>query len=142
MKTFSAKPGEVPQNWHTINVEGKVLGRIATQIADILRGKTKPTYTPHTDTGDFVVVVNAEKVRLTGKKWTDKMYSHHTRYPGGLKRITAEKQREKDPTIIIHEAVWGMMPKTKLGRAQIKKLKIYAGAEHPHEAQQPQPREV
>lgn len=142
MKTFSAKPLEVSRKWHTVDVQGKVLGRVATQIADLLRGKTEPQFTPHVDTGGFVVVVNAEKVRLTGKKWTDKLYSHYSGYPGGLKRITAEKQREKDPRVIIREAVWGMLPKTRLGRAQIKKLKIYPGPDHPHEAQQPEPFEV
>ncbi len=142
MKTYSAKPGEVPQKWRTVDVEGKILGRAATKIADILRGKDKPTFTRHTDTGDFVIVLNAGKIRLTGKKWTDKMYTHHSGYPGGIKHISAEKQREKDPTMIIEEAVWGMMPKTRLGRAQIKKLKVYAGAEHPHAAQQPEPYEV
>jgi large subunit ribosomal protein L13 len=142
MKTYSAKPGEVPRKWRMVDVEGKVLGRVATQIADLLRGKTKPAFTPHVDTGDFVVVVNAEKIRLTGKKWSDKLYSHHSGYPGGLKRITAGAQRRKDPTFIIREAVWGMMPKTRLGRTQIKKLKIYAGPDHPHAAQQPEPYEV
>jgi large subunit ribosomal protein L13 len=142
MKTYSAKPGEVPQKWRTVDVEGKILGRVATQIADLLRGKTKPAFTRHVDTGDFVVVVNAEKIRLTGKKWTDKLYSRHSGYPGGLKRITAEAQRQKDPTFIIREAVWGMMPKTRLGRVQFKKLKIYAGPDHPHAAQQPEPYEV
>ena len=137
MKTYSAKPGEVEKKWHVVDVSGLVLGRAATKIADLLRGKHKPEFTPHTDTGDFVIVVNAEKVRLTGKKWTDKVYSHHTGYPGWLKQITAEKQREKDPTFIIREAVWGMIPKTKLGKAQIKKLNVYAGPEHPHQAQQP-----
>jgi len=139
MKTYSAKPGEVEKKWHVVDVSGLVLGRAATRIADLLRGKHKPEFTPHTDTGDFVIVVNAEKVRLTGKKWTDKIYSHHTGYPGGLKQITAEKQREKDPTFIIREAVWGMIPKTKLGKAQIRKLKVYAGPDHPHQAQQPAP---
>jgi large subunit ribosomal protein L13 len=142
MKTYSAKPGEVPQKWHRIDVDGKILGRAATRIADLLRGKTKPVFTPHVDTGDFVIVVNAEKIRLTGKKWSDKLYRHHSGYPGGLKQITAEAQRQKDPTLIIREAVWGMMPKTRLGRAQFKKLKIYAGPDHPHEAQQPEPYEV
>jgi large subunit ribosomal protein L13 len=139
MKTYSAKPGEVEKKWHVVDVSGLVLGRAATKIADLLRGKHKPEFTHHTDTGDFVIVVNAEKVRLTGKKWTDKIYSHHTGYPGGLRQITAEKQREKDPTFIIREAVWGMIPKTKLGKAQIKKLKIYAGPDHPHQAQTPAP---
>ena len=142
MKTYSAKPGELPKKWRTIDVEGKILGRAATKIADILRGKDKPTFTRHTDTGDFVIVLNAGKIRLTGKKWTDKIYTHHSGYPGGIKQISAEKQREKDPTVIIKEAVWGMMPKTRLGRVQLKKLKIYAGAEHPHAAQQPEPFEV
>jgi large subunit ribosomal protein L13 len=142
MKTYSAKPGELSKKWHVVDVKGMVLGRAATRIADLLRGKTSPAFTPHVDTGEFVVVVNADKVRLTGKKWTDKVYTHHSGYPGGLKRITAEKQLAKDPTFIIREAVWGMIPKTKLGRKQLKKLKVYAGPEHPHAAQQPQPYEV
>ena len=142
MKTYSAKHGELPHKWRVVDVDGKILGRAATKIADILRGKDKPTFTPHTDTGDFVIVLNAGKVRLTGKKWTDKMYTHHTGYPGGIKHVSAEVQREKDPTIIIQEAVWGMMPKTRLGRAMFKKLKVYAGQEHPHAAQQPERYEV
>jgi large subunit ribosomal protein L13 len=142
MKTYSAKPGELSKKWHVVDVKGMVLGRAATRIADLLRGKTNPAYTPHVDTGGFVVVVNADKVRLTGKKWTDKVYTRHSGYPGGIKHITAEKQLAKDPTFLIREAVWGMIPKTKLGRKQLKKLKVYAGPEHPHEAQQPQPYEV
>ena len=139
MTTYTAKPGEIQRDWYVVDAEGKTLGRLATEVADTLRGKRKPAYTPHVDTGDFVIVINAAKIRLTGKKWTDKMYSHHTGYPGGLKRLTAEKQHAKDPTFIVREAVWGMIPKTKLGKAQIKKLKVYAGAEHPDQAQRPEP---
>ena len=136
MKTFVPKPADIEKKWHVVDVDGMVLGRAATKIADLIRGKHKPSFAHHVDTGDFVIVINAAKIRLTGKKWTDKMYSHHTGYPGGLKRLTAEKQLAKDPTFIIREAVWGMIPKTKLGHVQIKKLKVYAGAEHPHQAQQ------
>jgi len=139
MKTYQAKKEEIQHNWYLVNAEGKVLGRLASELAKILRGKNKPIYTPHVDTGDFVVVVNAEKVILTGKKMKDKMYYHYTGYPGGIKEINAEKLLEKKPTEILKMAVRGMLPKNSLGRNMLKKLKIYAGPDHPHEAQKPIP---
>jgi large subunit ribosomal protein L13 len=137
-KTTMIKAEEAERNWVLINVDGKVLGKVAVEIASILRGKKKPVYAPHMDAGDFVVVVNAEKVALTGNKWSQKTYYHHSGYPGGIKGITAEKLLEKKPEEIIRKAVWGMLPKNKLGRKLIKKLKVYAGSEHPHEAQKPE----
>jgi large subunit ribosomal protein L13 len=122
-----------------VNAEGKVLGRLATELAKILRGKNKPSFTPHVDTGDFVIVVNAEKVVLTGKKMKDKIYYHHTGYPGGIKEIRAEKLLARKPTEILRIAVKGMLPKNSLGRQMLRKLKIYAGPNHPHEAQRPVP---
>ena len=138
MKTYSAKPQEVEQNWLLVDAEGQTLGRMATEIATRLRGKHKAEYTSHVDTGDFVVVINADKVKVTGKKATDKMYHSHSGFPGGLKSISFEKLQEKAPEKIIHRAVKGMLPRTPLGRAMLKKLKVYAGTEHPHSAQQPQ----
>lgn len=138
MKTYSAKPHEVDQNWLLVDAKGLILGRMATAIATRLRGKHKPEYTAHVDTGDYVVVINADKVRVTGKKATDKMYYAHSGYPGGLKSISFEKLLEKSPERVIKLAVKGMLPRTPLGRAMIKKLKVYAGTEHPHGAQQPQ----
>jgi large subunit ribosomal protein L13 len=137
MKTTTVKPGEVQRDWYLVDAEGKTLGRLATQIADTLRGKRKPSYTPHVDTGDFVVVVNAEKIQVTGKKLDDKMVRWHTGYPGGLKERTLREQLERRPTEVIRKAVKGMLPKNKLASAQITKLKVYAGPEHPHAAQQP-----
>jgi large subunit ribosomal protein L13 len=137
MKTFSAKPAEVKRDWFVIDAEGKTLGRMATEIARRLRGKHKPEFTPHVDTGDYIVVVNAEKVRVTGRKETDKVYYHHTGYPGGIKAITLDKQRIKAPERIIETAVKGMLPKNSLGRAMYRKLKVYAGPAHGHTAQQP-----
>jgi large subunit ribosomal protein L13 len=137
MKTYQAKKEELIYQWYLVNAEGKVLGRLATELAKILRGKNKPTYTPHVDTGDFVVIINAEKVMLTGKKMKDKIYAHHSGYPGGFKEINAEKLLAKKPTEMIRIAVKGMLPKNSLGRQMIKKLKIYAGPNHPHEAQKP-----
>lgn len=137
MKTFQAKKGEVERRWFLINAEGKILGRLASSIARILRGKNKPIFTPHVDTGDFVVVINAEKIKLTGRKLKNKIYYHHTGYPGGLKEIPAEKLLSEKPTELLRTAVKGMLPKTSLGRKMLKKLKIYAGPEHPHEAQKP-----
>jgi large subunit ribosomal protein L13 len=137
MKTFMAKNEDMERAWHLIDADGKVLGRLATEIADILRGKNKPIYTPHVDTGDFVVVVNARNIKLTGNKWADKMYHHHTGYPGGIKSISAEKLHEKKPEEIIRLAVKGMLPKNRLGRKIFKKLKVYAGNNHPHSSQQP-----
>jgi len=138
MKTYIPKSEEIERNWRLIDADGKVLGRIATEIADILRGKNKPVFTPHLDTGDFVVVVNAEKIRLTGNKMADKVYYHHTGFPGGIKGITAEKLLEREPEKLISEAVKGMLPKNKLRKQFMGKLKVYSGSKHPHEAQQPQ----
>jgi large subunit ribosomal protein L13 len=137
MKTYQAKKEELRPQWYLVNAEGKVLGRLASKLASLLRGKGKPIYTPHLDTGDFVVVVNAEKVLLTGKKMKDKIYYHHTGYPGGIKSITAEKLMAKKPTELIRIAVKGMLPKNSLGRKMFRKLKVYAGPTHPHEAQRP-----
>jgi large subunit ribosomal protein L13 len=139
MKTWNAKPGEIERQWHLVDAEGQTLGRLATRIADTLRGKDKPQYTPHVDTGDFVVVVNAEKIAVTGKKLDDKMYHRHSGYPGGLRSRTLREQLERRPTEVLRKAVKGMLPRNRLGRAQIKRLKIYAGPEHPHAAQSPGP---
>jgi len=136
MKTFVAKENEVKKNWYLVNAENKILGRLATQIAMRLRGKHKPIFTPHADTGDFIVVINAEKVSLTGKKWDKKIYYRHSGYIGGLKEITAKKLLEKKPEDVLRFAVKGMLPKNSLGRRQLKKLKIYVGSDHPHQAQQ------
>jgi large subunit ribosomal protein L13 len=136
MKTFVAKEKEVKKNWYLVDAENKILGRLATQIAMRLRGKHKPIFTPHADTGDFIVVINAEKVSLTGKKWDKKIYYRHSGYIGGLKEISAKKLLEKKPEDVLRFAVRGMLPKNSLGRRQLKKLKIYAGPEHPHQAQQ------
>ncbi len=135
--TRYAKPGEVQRNWYLIDAEGAILGRLATQIAMILRGKNKPQYTPHVDTGDFVIVINADKVQLTGNKANTKTYYHHTGYNGGLKAETFRQAMEKHPERVIERAVRGMLPKTTLGRQQLRKLKVYAGTEHPHAAQNP-----
>jgi large subunit ribosomal protein L13 len=137
MKTYQAKKEELGYKWYLVNAEGKVLGRLATELAKILKGKNKPTYTPHVDTGDFVVVVNAGKVTLTGKKMKDKIYYHHTGYPGGIKEMNAEKLLAKKPTEMIRMAVRGMLPKNSLGRQMLRKLKIYGGPNHPHDAQKP-----
>jgi large subunit ribosomal protein L13 len=139
MKTFSAKPQTVKHDWFLMNAENQVLGRLATEIARRLRGKHKPEYTPHVDTGDYIVVINAEKVHVTGRKKTDKMYYHHTGYPGGIKSISFEKLMVKAPERILEKAVKGMLPKGPLGRAMFKKLKIYVGSEHQHDAQKPTP---
>lgn len=138
MKTFSAKPAEVQRDWYVVDAEGKTLGRLATEIAHRLRGKHKAEYTPHVDTGDYIVVVNAEKVQVTGAKTTDKIYRHHTGYPGGLKSISFEQLIDKAPERVIQSAVKGMLPRNPLGRDMFRKLKVYAGAEHPHASQQPQ----
>jgi large subunit ribosomal protein L13 len=137
MKTYSAKPGEVDRRWYVVDAEGQTLGRLATQIADTLRGKRKPQYTPHVDTGDFVVVVNAQKIQVTGNKLDQKMYHRHSGYPGGLRSRTLREQLDRRPTEVLRKAVKGMLPRNRLARAQINKLKIYAGPEHPHEAQSP-----
>jgi len=142
MKTFSAKPADVKHGWFLVNAEGKTLGRLAAEIAKRLRGKHKPEYTPHVDTGDYIVVVNAEKIRVSGNKLTDKIYYHHTGYIGNLKSISLGKLLEKSPEKVIEKAVKGMLPKNPLGRAMFKKLKVFAGAEHQHSAQQPQPLDI
>ena len=142
MRTYSAKPGEITREWYLVDAEGKTLGRLATLIADRLRGKGKPAYTPHVDTGDFVVVVNAEKIAVTGKKLDEKMYYRHSGYPGGLKERSLRVQLERQPTEVLRKAVKGMLPKNRLARQQLTKLKIYAGPEHPHEAQAPRSFEV
>ena len=139
MKTYSAKKGEIERDWYVVDAEGQVLGRLATQIADRLRGKGKPQYTPHVDTGDFVVVVNAEKIAVTGTKLDSKLYYRHSGYPGGLKQRPLREQLELRPTEVLRRAVKGMLPRNKLARQQITKLKIYAGPDHPHEAQAPKP---
>jgi len=139
MKTYSAKKGELEQRWYLVDADGQTLGRLATQIADALRGKGKPQFTPHVDSGDFVVVVNAEKVRVTGKKLEQKRYYRHSGYPGGLRSRTLAQQLDRRPTEVLRTAVKGMLPKNKLAARQITKLKIYAGPEHPHEAQEPEP---
>jgi len=137
MKTYSAKPETVKRDWYVVDADGKTLGRLSSEIASRLRGKHKPEYTPHVDTGDYIVVINAEKVHVTGKKATGKTYHSHTGYPGGLNSISFEKLIEKKPEKVIELAVKGMLPKNPLGRAMYSKLKVYAGAEHPHAAQQP-----
>jgi large subunit ribosomal protein L13 len=139
MQTKSFNSDTVDRAWHVVDLDGVVLGRAASRIALVLRGKHKPTFTTNGDVGDFVVVINAGKVRLTGAKWKDKTYYSHTGYFGGLKSITAEKLRDKDPRALISKAVWGMLPKGSLGRRMFKKLKVYAEGEHPHSAQDPQP---
>lgn len=137
MKSFIAKPHEVERKWYVIDAEGKTLGRLASEVASILRGKKKPTYTPHVDCGDYVIVINAEKVEVTGKKRKEKIYKRHTGYPGGLREMTFEQLLEKHPTEVVRHAVKGMMPKGKLGRQMYKKLKVYVGEAHNHDAQKP-----
>ena len=138
MKTFTAKPESVTRDWYVVDATGKTLGRIATEIAARLRGKHKPEYTPHVDTGDYIIVVNAEKVAVTGAKAQNKMYYSHTGFPGGMKEISFEKLIAKKPEMVLELAIKGMLPKGPLGRAMFRKLKVYAGAEHQHAAQQPQ----
>jgi large subunit ribosomal protein L13 len=142
MKTFSAKPAEVKRDWYVIDAANKTLGRLSTEVARRLRGKHKAEYTPHVDTGDYIVIVNAEKIRVTGNKMKDKMYYHHTGYIGHMKSINLEKLLQKAPTQVIETAVKGMLPKNPLGRAMFKKLKVYAGPEHQHSAQQPKALEI
>ena len=137
MKSYTAHYGEVPRKWYVVDAQGKVLGRLASRIAMVLRGKTKPVYTPHTDTGDFVVVVNAAQVQMTGRKLDNKMYYRHSGFMGGLKEISARQQLEKKPEEVLRHAVRGMLPKNSLGRQLLRKLKIYAGWEHPLQAQLP-----
>ncbi|MFV8834548.1 50S ribosomal protein L13 [Aquisalimonas sp.] len=142
MKTFSAKPAEVERDWFVVDADGKTLGRLATEVARRLRGKHKPEYTPHVDTGDYIVVVNADKIKVTGNKATDKMYYRHTGFPGNLRSRTFEKQHGEKPESVVEIAVKGMLPRNRLGRAMAKKLKVYAGPEHRHNAQQPKPLEL
>ena len=142
MKTYVAKPETVERRWWVVDASDQVLGRLATQVATVLRGKHKPTFTPHLDTGDFVIVVNADKIKLTGRKWEQKTYYRHSGYTGGLKQITAKKLLEKRPENILRFAVRGMLPKNSLGRRQLKKLKIYPGSDHPHQAQQTEKMEI
>ena len=137
MKTYYAKPGEVTREWLLVDAEGQTLGRLASEVAQILRGKNKPTYTPHTDVGDFVIVINAEKIKVTGAKETDKVYYRHSGYPGGLKSESFQEAIAKHPERVIEHAVKGMLPKNRLAARQIRKLKVYAGPEHPHAAQNP-----
>ena len=142
MKTYSAKPGEIARNWYVVDADGQTLGRLATRIADTLRGKGKPEFTPHVDTGDFVIVVNAEKIAVTGNKRAAKRYYRHSGYPGGLRSRTLNEMLERRPEEVIRLAVKGMLPRNRLARKQLTKLKVYAGPDHPHAAQQPQPMEI
>jgi large subunit ribosomal protein L13 len=142
MKTWNAKPGEVERRWYVVDADGKNLGRLATRLADVLRGKDKPEYTPHVDTGDFVVVVNAEKIAVTGKKLDDKLYRRHSGYPGGLRSRSLREELERRPTEVLRTAVKGMLPRNRLARQQLTKLKIYAGPEHPHGPQAPKALDV
>jgi len=142
MKTFSAKKEDIQKTWYLVDAEGKVLGRLASQLAKILRGKTKPIYTPHVDTGDYVVVINADKIRLTAKKMEKKIYYWHTGYPGGMKSTSAKMLLATKPERVLKRAVKGMLPKNPLGRQMFRKLKVYVGPDHPHQAQQPQPLEI
>ena len=139
MQTYMAKEADVVRAWHVVDAEGQTLGRLATVVATLLRGKNKPTYTPHVDTGDFVVVINADKIVVTGKKSEDKIYYHHTGWPGGFRQTNFAKLHAEKPTKAVEKAIRGMVPHTKLGAALLKKLKVYAGAEHPHASQQPKP---
>ena len=142
MKSFIAKPAEVERKWYVVDADGKTLGRLASEVASVLRGKNKPTFTPHVDCRDYVIVINAEKVAVTGKKRNEKIYKKHTGYPGGLREITFDKLQQKKPEEIIRHAVKGMLPDGKLGRQMFKKLKVYSGAEHPHTAQKPETLEI
>lgn len=142
MKTYSAKPESVKRDWYVVDASGKTLGRLATEVASRLRGKHKPEFTPHVDTGDYIVVINADKVTVTGKKASDKIYYSHTGYPGGLKQANFATLQAEKPEMIIEKAIKGMLPRNPLGRAMFRKLKVYAGTEHPHTAQQPQQLEI
>ena len=142
MKTYTARAEDLEREWFLVNAEGKTLGRLASEIAQVLRGKHKPIYTPHLDCGDYVIVVNAEKVRVTGRKLDQKMYYRHTGYPGGIKSISLRNQLQKHPERVLQAAVRGMLPKNRLGRKMLKKLKVYAGDSHPHKAQQPKSLEL
>jgi len=138
-KTYVTKPEDIQRKWYVVDAKGRTLGRLASEVAQVVRGKHKPIYSPSTDVGDYVIVVNAEQVSVTGRKLDQKMYYRHSGYPGGLKEISLRRMLEEHPTRVIELAVRGMLPKNRLGRKMIKKLKVYAGAEHPHEAQQPEP---
>ena len=140
-KTYVTKPEDIERNWYVVDASGQTLGRLASEVAQIIRGKHKPIYSPSTDVGDYVIVVNAEKIHVTGRKEEQKMYYRHSGYPSGMKEMTLGRMLEEHPTRVIEHAVKGMLPKTKLGRKMIKKLKVYAGSEHPHQAQQPEPLE-
>jgi len=142
VKTISAREQDIQRDWYVVDAQGQTLGRLATRVATVLRGKHKPIYTPHVDCGDYVVIVNAEKVHTTGQKATQKKYYRHSGYPGGLREITLRDQLQKFPTRVLESAVRGMLPKNRLGRQMFKKLKVYAGPNHPHEAQQPKPLEL
>jgi large subunit ribosomal protein L13 len=142
MKTYLAPANEIEKKWYVVDAKDKILGRLATEIAFRLRGKHKPTFSPFIDNGDFIIVTNADKIQLTGKKWDDKKYYRHTGYMGGIKETTARELLEKQPTDLVTKAVKGMLQKNKIGRAQLKKLKVYAGADHPHKAQQPEALEI
>ena len=142
MRTHAVSAGDIEQQWWLVDAEGRTLGRLASQIAPILRGKHRPDFSPHLDLGDYVVVINAEKVRVTGRKLDEKMYYRHSGYPGGLKSISLREQLGRHPTRALRAAVWGMLPHNRLGRRLIKKLKLYAGGSHPHAAQKPQPLEI
>ena len=142
MSTYMAKNETVERNWYVVDAAGKTLGRLASEIAQYIRGKHKPTFTPHVDMGDYVIVVNAEKVKLSGKKWDDKKHNSHSNHPGGIKEITYRELRDKDPEFIIEKAVKGMLPHNKLGKKMFKKLKVYSGPKHPHQAQQPEKLEL
>lgn len=142
MKTYITKKSDIKRAWYLVNAKDKTLGRLASQVAQILRGKHKPTYAPNLDTGDFVIVINAAKVRLTGDKLEKKKYYHHSGYPGGLKERSYKVLMEEKPAFVVEKAVWGMLPHNRLGRAMIKKLKVYEGEEHPHQTQNPKPLEL
>jgi large subunit ribosomal protein L13 len=142
VRTFTEKQADIERDWYLVDAEGETLGRLASRIAPILKGKHKPTYTPYLDCGDFVVIINAEKVRVTGRKLDQVFYHHHSGYPGGLKSVSLREQLDRYPERVLQAAVRGMLPKNKLGRRMIKKLKVYAGNEHPHQAQQPKPLEL
>jgi large subunit ribosomal protein L13 len=142
VRTFTAKKEEIERNWYVVDAEGQTLGRLASRIAPILKGKHKPAYTPHLDCGDYIVVINADKVRVTGRKMDQKFYYRHSGYPGGLRSISLREQLDKFPERVLESAVKGMLPKNRLGRRMIKKLKVYAGDSHPHQAQQPKPLEL
>lgn len=139
MRTFVAKPGEIPRKWFVVDANGQVLGRLASKVAQVLRGKHRPTFTPHVDAGDFVVVINADKIKLTGEKLTKKLYHRWSGIPGGFRSVAARDVLEKKPDFMIRKAVWGMLPKNVLGRQLLTKLKVYSGTEHPHAAQKPEP---